>query len=85
MTVGIGIAAGPAVVGNIGSPRRMDYTAIGDCINVAARLQAKAFGGQIIVTEAVKARVEQEFPLEPLGDTSLKGKAEPVKIFAVTY
>jgi len=85
MTVGIGITAGPAVVGNIGSPRRMDYTAIGDCVNIAARLQAKAFGGQIIVTEEVKTRVERDFDLEPLGDASLKGKADPLRIFAVTY
>ncbi len=83
MKVGIGVSTGAAVVGNIGSPRRMDYTAIGDCVNMAARLQGKAHGGQIIVTEEVRLQVDGQFSIESLGEATIKGKSDPVPIYQV--
>lgn len=83
MWVGIGITSGPAVVGNIGSPRRMDYTAIGDCVNVASRLQALASGGQIIISEQVYDKIKDEVQVEPLEAVTVKGKTESINIYNV--
>jgi adenylate cyclase len=83
MWVGIGISAGPAVVGNIGSPRRMEYTAIGDCVNVASRLQSVARGGQIIVSEEVYMNIYDQIMVEVLEAVSVKGKAKPINIYSV--
>lgn len=83
MMVGIGITAGPAVVGNIGSPPRMEYTAIGDCVNMASRLQGFAGGGYVIVSEEVCKHISGQIKARPLDPANVKGKSEPVKIFSV--
>ena len=79
--VGIGIDTGEVVSGNMGSPQKMDYTVIGDHVNLAARLEANAPGGMIYVSETTynetKAMIEYR-ELEPI---MVKGKKEPVKIF----
>ena len=79
--VGVGINYGPAVVGNMGSERRMDYTAIGDTVNTAARLEANAPGGMIYVSRSVVDRLEGRMKFEPLEKPiKLKGKADGFEI-----
>ena len=79
----IGIHSGPVVVGRIGDDLRMDYTAIGDTTNLAARLQGLAPPGGAIISEATEGLVEGYFELEELGAVSVKGKSEPVTAFRV--
>ena len=75
VSFGIGVHAGEAVVGNIGSPQRMDYTAIGDTVNTAARLEANAPGGTIYSSRAVADALEGRICVTSLGDSvKLKGK-----------
>jgi class 3 adenylate cyclase len=83
VTVGIGVDSGEAVVGNIGARDRVDYTAIGDCVNTAARLQALAPGGEIYVTEAVFERVGHEVAGTRLTPARLRGKGEPVAVYRI--
>ncbi len=79
----IGIHAGPVVVGRIGDDLRMDYTAVGDTTNLAARLQQLARPGEILVSEAIHRLVHGFFDLEDLGSHELRGKSEPVRAFRV--
>jgi class 3 adenylate cyclase len=81
--VGIGIHAGLVIVGNIGSDRRTDFTAIGDAVNVAHRLEKLARPGQILVSEAVQRRVRGVFQLKFEGERQLSGRVEPVHVYAV--
>jgi len=81
---GIGINTGTAVVGNMGSEFRMDYTAIGDTINTAARLEANAAKGQIIISEATYQQVKNFFDVEDLGIINVKNKAVGIQIYNVT-
>ncbi len=81
--VGIGVHTGSVVVGNIGSDRRTDFTAVGDAVNVAHRLEKLASPGEILVSEAVKQRVGSVFHLRCVGTRQLPGRQEPVELFAV--
>lgn len=78
-----GLNTGLVVVGSIGSDLRMDYTAVGDTTNVAARLQQAADPGRIVISEATHRLVEGYFHTRSLGERPLKGKAEPVKAWEV--
>ena len=77
VSFGVGVHVGPAVVGNIGAPQRMDYTAIGDTVNTSARLEANAPGGKVLISRAVADALGDRAETTSLGDTiKLKGKAE---------
>lgn len=80
---GIGINCGEAVIGNIGTSRRMDYTAIGNTVNTAARLESQAKAGEVLVSEEVYERVKERFVFAYLGERRLKGIAEEAKIYRV--
>ncbi|MDU5143369.1 MAG: adenylate/guanylate cyclase domain-containing protein [Paenibacillus dendritiformis] len=79
---GIGIQSGEAVVGNIGSEAlRLDYTAIGDTVNTAARLESQAKPGQVLVGEETVRRLGSRFKMSEVGPLKLKGKSEPVLVY----
>ena len=80
---GIGINCGEAVVGNIGCEFRMDYTAIGDTVNTAARLESNAERGQILISEAVYEAVKDRVEVTPVGEMPLKGKSKGVFVYQV--
>jgi class 3 adenylate cyclase len=83
--VRIGINTGEMVSGNIGSAslKRLDYTVIGDAVNVSQRLQAAAQPGQIIVTEATYEQLKESFQCRPIKEVVLKNKAQPLMIYEV--
>ncbi|WP_426670358.1 adenylate/guanylate cyclase domain-containing protein [Mucilaginibacter sp. McL0603] len=83
--VSIGINSGEMISGNIGSAslKRLDYTVIGDAVNLAQRLQSTAKAGQIIITADVYEMAKESFKCEKIGEVSLKNKAKPVMIYEV--
>jgi class 3 adenylate cyclase len=78
-----GINSGPVMVGNVGSDLRYEYTALGDAVNVAARMQSAAQAGTIVITEMTRRLTGDTFDLEDLGGLEVKGKAEPVHAYRV--
>ncbi|MER2108878.1 MAG: adenylate/guanylate cyclase domain-containing protein [Solibacillus sp.] len=80
---GIGIHSGAAVIGNIGSKTRMDYTAIGDTVNTAARLESNSKPGQIIISETVYEQVKDHIVVHSLGEIHVKGKVQGILIYEV--
>ncbi len=84
VSFGVGVNYGPAVVGNIGAPKRMDYTAIGDTVNTAARLEANAPGGTVYISRVVADALGERAKTTSLGGTiKLKGKAEGFEILTL--
>ena len=83
VSFGIGINCGKAVVGNIGSAFRMDYTAIGDTVNTAARLESNAKAGEILISEAVYEAVKDRIDAVFVDSFQFKGKKELVKTYRV--
>jgi adenylate cyclase len=81
---GVGINCGPAIVGNIGSEElRLDYTAIGDTVNLTARLESNAKPGEILISDNIYERVSHLFEIESMGEIKVKGKELPVTIYQV--
>ena len=78
-----GVNTGPVVVGNVGSDLRYEYTALGDAMNTAARMQAAATPGSVLVTEHTLRLAKESFDVEDLGGIEVKGKAEPVHAYRI--
>jgi class 3 adenylate cyclase len=78
-----GINSGPVLVGNVGSDLRYEYTALGDAVNVAARMQTAAQPGQVLITEMTRRLTGDTFEVEDLGPLEVKGKSEPVHAYRV--
>jgi len=81
--IGIGINTGNAIIGNIGPSNRLDYTVIGDCVNVAARLEEMAKGGEIIIGEQTFLQNSGYFDIDSRGEVYVKNKMEPVVCYNV--
>ena len=81
--IGIGINVGDVVIGNIGSSSRMEYTAIGDNVNVAFRLESIAPGGTTLITESLYSEVSDRVIVEKLEPTTVKGRSQPVHVYKV--
>jgi adenylate cyclase len=88
LRVGIGINTGNAIAGNIGSPRRLDYTVVGDAVNTAQRLMTNAAGGQILISESTARKLGKSgktIDLERLPELKVKGRSEAVPVFRVNW
>lgn len=85
LAVGIGINTGVVTAGNIGSPSRLDYTVVGDAVNIAARLMAEAEGGRVLISQSTAADLEARFELRRLRARRVRGRSEPVQLFSVEW
>ena len=83
--IGMGVHTGPLIAGTIGSDDRMEYTVIGDTVNMASRIEAatKAYGTDLLISEVTSEKIKDSFILEQAGTASVKGKSEPLKLFKV--
>jgi len=80
---GIGIHCGEVIVGNLGPSFRKDYTAIGDAVNVAARLESNAKRSQVLISSEVYDILKDRIECEPMGEMYFRGKSAPVEVFAL--
>jgi adenylate cyclase len=83
--IGIGINSGEVIAGNIGSKKHMDYTVIGDTVNIAKRLETQAADGKILVSRSIQRAAKDMFKFKNFGKIPVKGKKRPVEIFEVSY
>ncbi len=83
--IGMGLHTGPAISGTIGSTERMEYTVIGDTVNMTSRIESstKAFGTDFLVSQAVMDKVQDQFLVDLAGKATVKGKAEPLNLYFV--
>lgn len=83
ISLGVGINTGHVVIGNVGSEERMEFTAIGDVVNVADRLQSMAGPGEVLIGDATEALIRGRFVTHDRGELALKGRVAPVRVHAV--
>jgi class 3 adenylate cyclase len=83
ITIGIGVNTGDVVAGNMGSPQKMDYTVIGDSVNLAARLEANAEGGTVLISESTYEEVKDYVVAEKLAPIPVKGKKDKVVVYSI--
>lgn len=81
VSYGVGVHCGKAVIGNIGCKTRLDYTAIGDTVNTASRIEGKAQKGEVLISKEVRDALFGRIEVEDAGFVELKGKAQPINIF----
>lgn len=85
ISMGIGLHTGEATVGYIGSEKRSEYTAIGDTVNLASRLESNSLGGQILMTEATAEASGNRIPVNVLEPLTVKNRVQPVKVLEVRW
>lgn len=85
IAVGIGLHTGEATIGYIGSDKRSEYTAIGDTVNLASRLESNARGGQILISEATAQASGNLIPVNPREPMTVKNRVQPVNVFEVQW
>jgi adenylate cyclase len=83
--MGIGLHTGVATIGYIGSDRRSEYTAIGDTVNLASRLQSNAEGGQILMSDATAEACGNRIPVTPREPLTVKNRTQPVNVLEVRW
>ena len=83
--IGIGINKGKAVSGNIGSEQQMNYTVIGDTINLGARLCSHAKSGQILISNSVKDHISKIHDFKKIPSIAVKGKSKPIDVWLYTH
>ena len=80
----IAINTGVALTGDIGSPRRREFTVLGDVVNTASRIEDEIAGpGEIVISDATYGRVREKVKVRSLGSRVLRGRAQPVEVYAV--